>query len=883
MSDLPHGTVTFLFTDIEGSTRLWQAHREGMDAAYARHDAILREAIARHGGVVYKVIGDAFQVAFATAPQATAAGLQAQQALQAEPWDLPEPLRVRMALHTGAVDPDPGGNYRSPVLNRLGRLLSAGHGGQVLLSAVTYELVRDHLPAGAALRDLGPHRLRDLYRPERVYQLTGTGLAATFPLLRTLDVHPNNLPIQPTPFIGREAAVAEARAMLIQTEVRLVTLTGPGGMGKTRLALQTAADLLERFADGVWFVDLAPVADPDLVASTIASTLGVEESGDQSLTAVLTAHLGDKEVLLVLDNFEQVVGAAPLVGELRAECPHLTVMVTSRIRLGLRGEYEFPVSPLTLPDPRQLPSIDRLNQYEAVRLFVGRALEARPDFAVTNANAPAVAAICVRLDGLPLAIELAAARIRMLPPPAMLKRLQDRLPLLTGGSRDLPLRQQTLRGTIAWSYDLLEPDEQALFRRLAVFAGGFTIEAAEAVAAGDELDLQLFDSLERLVEHSLVRQTETEGEPRFSMLETIREFGLEQLETTGEAEEAQERHAACFLRLAEQAEPELTGPRQRQCLNQLEIEHDNLRAAMDWTLEHAREVALRLAAALWRFWYIHAHFTEGRVRLRQTLVAAATTPNRARAMALHGGSVLAAVQGELDRTKVLATEALECYQLISEQTGLAHCLNTLGDYESSREGGSSDRAAELYQEALDTYRAAGHTRGVAVVLTNLGNLAWDRGDNDQATSLHEEALTLYRQTGDERGVAWSLTNLGVLDRERAELQSATALLKDALSIYLALGDRNGVAEALEALGSVMAIGAKAACLLGAAEALRQSIGTALSPAECAMNEQIVEALHTSVGMETFAAAWAAGRRLSMEQAVTVALTSNDGPAYEDSD
>ena len=370
MPDLPHGTVTFLFTDIEGSTRLWQAHREGMDAAYARHDAILREAIARHGGVVYKVIGDAFQVAFATAPQATAAGLQAQQALQAEPWDLPEPLRVRMALHTGAVDPDPGGNYRSPVLNRLGRLLSAGHGGQVLLSAVTYELVRDHLPAGAALRDLGPHRLRDLLEPQPIFQLAHPALEHEFPPVGTLDPVRHNLPVQPTVMIGREQELAHVRQAVSRSDVHLLTLTGPGGAGKTRLALQAAADLLDTFPDGVWFVDLAPVADPDLVASTIATTLSVQEAGQRSLLD----HLRTKHVLLVLDNFEQVVAAGSMVGTLLAACPQLHVLVTSRVRLGLRAEHEMPVPPLGVPATWMRHTVTTVSQYEAVW----------PDFAIIN-------------------------------------------------------------------------------------------------------------------------------------------------------------------------------------------------------------------------------------------------------------------------------------------------------------------------------------------------------------------------------------------------------------------------------------------------------------------------------------------------------------------
>src|SRR5215210_3547652 len=482
MPSPPTGTVTFLFTDIEGSTRMWEKDPEAMGSTVARHDEVLRGAIEANEGHVFKTVGDAFCAAFPTAPDALEAAISAQRLLHAGGQDEESRLRVRMALHTGSAE-ERGGDYFGPPLNRVARLLTAAHGGQTLLSSPAQELVRDQLPTGAGLRDLGEHRLMDLTRPERVFQLLIPDLPEDFPALRTLDVRPNNLPVQPTPLVGREKEVEAVRERLGgSSSARLLTLTGPGGIGKTRLALQVTAEALEEFEDGAFFVALAAIADPSLAAPAIAGSLGVVESGEQPLIEGLKDHLRDRQLLLLLDNFEQVLGASSLVGELLSSCPELKVLATSRIPLRLYGEREYPVPPLALPDPgRLLPPPERLTQYEAVRLFVERAQDARPDFSVTNENAPAVAEICTRLDGLPLAIELAAARAKILSPQAMLSRLSNRLKLLKGGARDLPERQQTLRGGIDWSHDLLEEEERTLFARLSVFVGGCTVEAAEEV------------------------------------------------------------------------------------------------------------------------------------------------------------------------------------------------------------------------------------------------------------------------------------------------------------------------------------------------------------------------------------------------------------------
>ncbi len=508
-----------------------------------------------------------------------------------------------------------GDDYLGLPLSRVARLLAAGHGGQILLSLAMAELVREQLPPDAELYNLGDHQLKDLTYSERIFQLVTHDLRADFPPLRTLDQHQTNLPLQPTALIGREHEVAQVCALLRGSDTRLLTLTGPGGTGKTRLALQVAAEFLDSFADGVYFVALAPIRDPALVIETIAATLGVKEGGDQPLLTLLKRHVREKQILLVLDNFEQVSDAAPLVAELLEAAPRLKALVTSRACLQIYGEAEFPVPPLALPDPRRLPPLERLTQYEAARLFIERARAVKPDFAISDENAPAVAEICVRLDGLPLAIELAAVRIKVLTPAALLARLSRRLHVLTGGARNLPARQQTLRDAIAWSHELLPEVEQALFARLAVFVGGCTLEAVEAVCkADDDLVSDPLDTIQALVNNSLVRQ-EVRGnaEPRLHMLETIREYALEQLVARAEEAMLRSAHASYYLNLAQAAQPLLDTDQQEAWLDRLDAEHDNLRAALTWALERGDSIlAMRLSTALWRFWEMRGYFTEGR-------------------------------------------------------------------------------------------------------------------------------------------------------------------------------------------------------------------------------------------------------------------------------
>ena len=627
MPDLPTGTVTLLFTDIEESTRLLQHVGERYASVLAECRHLLRTAFHEYRGHEVDVQGDAFFVVFARATDAVSAAVAAQRALDRHAWPEGVVVRVRMGLHTGEPSVATEG-YMGLDVHRAARLMSAGHAGQVLLSQTTCDLIEHDLQDGVLLRDLGEYNLKDITGSTHVYQLVIADIPADFPSLSTLATPPHHLPIQPTPFIGREKEVAAVQHQLLREDVRLVTLTGPGGMGKTRMALHVAAQLHAHFADGVWFVPLAPISDPNLVIPTIAQTLGLREARERSLLEQLQVSLRERQVLLLLDNFEQVVSAATHVADLLTSCPHLKVLVTSREVLHVRAEHEFPVPKLSLPDPKRLPDLMALSQYEAVALFIQRAQAVRPEFQMTNANAPAMAEICARLDGLPLAIELAAARIKLLPPQALLTRLGQRLQLLTSNARDVPARQQTLRNTIQWSYDLLDAQEQQLFCRLSVFVDGCTLEAVEAVSAAlGEATLPVFDRIASLIDKNLLQQTAQEGEEiRFLMLETIREYGWEVLAERQEREATQAAHAAYYLALAEEAELALGGPQQQLWLQRLEREYGNLHAALHWLRlqasragvgDEAAGLALRLETALSYFWIVRGYRNDGRRRPRQ--------------------------------------------------------------------------------------------------------------------------------------------------------------------------------------------------------------------------------------------------------------------------
>ncbi len=700
--------------------------------------------------------------------------------------------------------------------------------------------------------------------------------------------HSHNLPPQLTGLVGRERDVAVVAALLRHDDGRLLTLTGPPGVGKTRLSMGAAERLLGLFADGVYVIALAPVTDPDQVASVIAATLGVREEGGQSVGESVRAHLRERHMLLVLDNFEHVAAAAVLVVDLLTVCPRLTVLVTSRAPLHVRGEQTFAVSPLALPDPTDPLPVDTLTQYSAIELFLQRARALAPDFELTVANAPAVVAICRRLDGLPLAIELAAPRIALLPPQALLARLERRLSLLIAGAHDLPRRQRTLRTAIAWSYDLLDADERALFARLGIFVVNCTLEAAEAVCgtAGDRQDTVL-DRLASLMNKSLLRMdVGGHGEPRFGMLETIREYALERLAESGDEEESRRRHAGYYLALAEAAEPELTGPTQGMWLERLEDEGDNLRAALRWARESEEiETGLRLAGALWRFWYTRGYQREGRGWLEGLLALAVTGPDGpsmvAQAKALNAAGVLAYYQGDCVQAIALHEESLALRRELADKQAIASSLHNLASNVALC--GDHERAVELYEESLALSRDLGAKLAIAATLSNLGDIAREQGAYGRATALSEESLALMRELGDTWGIALLLTNLGRLACEQRDYRRAAGLYAESLALYRRLGDKSEVIACLQDVADLIyrqGQAEQAARLYGAVAAGRDANGHALSPIDQARFERDVAVIRAALGVDSFAGAWMEGRALPLEQIVEQARAMVAGPPRE---
>ena len=866
--ELPTGTVTFLFSDIEGSTRLLQSLGERYPAVLETHQDLLREAFGAHGGTVIGTEGDSFFVVFPDAPEALAGAVASQRALADHPWPDGARVKVRMGLHTGQGALG-GDNYVGLDVHRAARIAASGRGGQLLVSATTRGFVEGSLPEHVTLRDLGDHGLRDLELPERLYQVVIPGLPDDFPPIRSAEPRQGNLPTPLTSFVGRERALREVKDLVSRS--KLVTLTGPGGTGKTSLALRAAADLQAEMEDGAFMVRLGSISDPDLVIPTIAHVFGIAEQAERSPLELLIEHLRAKNVLLVLDNFEQIMAATEAVGELLGQTPRVRTIVTSREALGLQGEQQYPVPPLETPDLANLPALDRLARYEAVSLFVARASAVRRGFTLTIENAAAIAEICARLDGLPLAIELAAATTKVLNPQALLARLVQRLPLLGGASRDVPARQRTLRDTIAWSYDMLPERQRELFARLSVFAGGFTLAAAESICA-DALG-DTFEGVASLVNKSLLRQVETTAEdPRFAMLGTIREFAADQLAAAGQEEALERLHAEHFLALAEGAEPELTGARSARFLDALAVDDDNLRVALDRAMSRAWiDTALRLGAALWRFWQMRGHLREGSERLARVLAMPGVEANPAPHIAAlsAAGSLaywmgdLPAAQGAYERALALSREAGDPRTIADSLYNLAFPVHLL------------DPAVDvtvLLHEAAALFREAGDRGGRARSLWALGGMTED--DDAAAMAMSLEAAGLFQELGDRFHEGWALQSVAANAMHLGHMDEGRDRLTQGLVIFREMGDLSAMVVFLGSFADLAAFEgdvARALRLGGAAAASRDATDAGLGAWIGAMEERqrLAERMANDADAARY---WAEGQAMSVEEAVAYALT-----------
>jgi predicted ATPase/class 3 adenylate cyclase len=890
MREFPTGTVTLLFTDIEGSTALLGRLGERYGEALLAQRTLMRAAISASGGLEMGTAGDSFFVVFSSAPQAVRCCLAAQRALADHDWPGGVAVRVRMGLHSGepAVQDD---DYVGMDVHRAARIAAAAHGGQVVLSEATRLLAASELAAGVSVLDLGWHRLKDIEAPERIYQLVAPGLPDRFPPLKSLGA-PTSLPVPLTPLVGRDADLARVSAALAGPGARLVTLTGTGGVGKTRLSLAAAASLDQAFPHGVFFIPLAAVRDGEVMWKAIADILNV--AGDGTAEGAVTAYLAGRRALLVLDNLEQLAGAAAVVAGLLAAAPGLVVLATSRRPLHLPGEQELPVPPLQLP---RAAGAEQVAASGAVRLFVQQAALARPGFAVTEGNAADIAAICAHLDGLPLAIELAAARIRLLGPRALLARL-DRSLDLAAADVGQPSRQQTLRNAIAWSYDLLTEDLARVFRRAGVFAGGCDLDALAAIAVAgpgpgiQETGADPLDLAAGLHDVSLITVTEgADGEPRVGMLETIREFALERLEQAGDLEGARRRHAEYYAGVAARADEQLrgSGPAHLAALDRLEAEHDNMRAALAWSLQtpaagpvpgsaERAATGLRLVQALAYFWYRHGHPLEGRRWLERAIDLAGEdggaplAPLAPLAQLTHWLGVLLQQLGEPQAARAVLERSLAIWRDLGDRDQQARELNSLGI--TRRDLGDVGAARSLLEESAAISREVGSDLRLAAALTNLGQLESEAGNFDRATEVLQEALAIDRKQGDMLGVALDQQSLAGVALRAGRAEEARDLLSSMAGYVASSGHPEFLATTLEmsaANAAQLGEGLRAARLVGAAEAVRQKTGIPIKQPE--MLEEFLAPVRAAVAPEQWDGELAAGRALSQQQAATL-LASN---------
>ena len=922
MNHHPSGTVTFLFTDIEGSTKLAQEYPDAMPSLLARHNQILKQAIEANQGFVFQIVGDSFAAAFQNASDALNAALDAQRSLHGEPW-MPAPVKVRMGIHTGQAEIQENGTYQGYLtLSHVQRLMSAGHGGQVLLSFAAQELVREEMPDGVTLRDMGERRLKDVARIEHIYQLLATGLPGDFPPLKTLDRQLHNIPAQMTSFIGRETELAEVSQAL--NAHRLVTITGSGGAGKSRLSLQVGMECLQEFADGVWLVELAPVTDPALVPQTLLSTFNLREDRHRSPQTVLVDFLRSKTILLVLDNCEHLIEACAQISDsLLQACPKLRILASSREALGITGEFAYRVPSLSTPNPEQLPPLDQLEKADSIRLFVERAATAKPGFTLTNVNAFSLAQICYRLDGIPLAIELAAARVKVLSPDQIAARLDDRFRLLTGGSRTALPRQQTLRAMIDWSYSLLSEQEQTLFRRLAVFVSGWTLEAAETVCGEDHNGMEVLDLLTRLVDKSLVFDEETRNEIRYHRLETIRQYSREKFFETAEVELVRDRHLDFFVEFAELVDEKLKSSEQLLWQSRMSVEQDNLRAALDWGLSRNPDSALRIVGAANLFWTAGGYSAEGFRWTQKALEETEKTPvpdkttNEqrlvARAKALCGLTRLYLSLGDNANAKRVAEESVALYRQSQDRRGLAFALVVLAyplEFLGERvqaeaalqESYAIGRAekdiyiicralnrlgnviVDLYhdlelsqgyvEESLRLAKEAGLRSQEAQACEVLGFIATNRNDHDASRTYFKESVRVYEEIGATFNAILEKSNLAHLERKLENYTEALKYYRETILAFRDMGQTGAVSHQLECFGFIAVArgqNERALQLFAAATALREKAGTPMRPEEKLYFDQQLKTLRDRMDSPTLQWIWSKTHVLSMDDAIALAV------------